>query len=794
MLPRICSLDRKLLRDVWRMRGQLAAIAVVVACGIAVFVAMRSTMHALENARSSYYARQRFGHVFARLERAPERVAKRLAEIPGVRAVQTRVLAAVTLDLPRVVEAAVGLLVSLPDSGRPAVNDVVLRSGRMPHERGGDEVLVSELFFTAQDGFALGDSITATIQGKRRRLRVVGTALSPEFTYATAPGQLFPDNRRFGVIWMRRSALAAAFDLEGAFNDVSLLLNRDASSVEVVRRVDRELARYGGLGAIEQGDQQSGFFVENELAQLSTFAAVLPALFLAVAAFLLNIVVGRVVAGQREQLAALKALGYRDREVGLHYAKFVALVVVAGAVAGVGFGAYLGSSLTRAYLAYYRFPDLPYVLAAKDVVVAVGIAAVAAALGTWAAIRRTVVLPAAEALRPEAPPVYRPTLFERLGLSRFLPMTARMVLRETERKPLRSLMTCAGIAMATGLTILNAFMFDSMRHLLNVQFGLSQRDDVQVVLYEPRAVSALHELESLPGVGRAEGFRTVPVRLRSGIRSRNTAITGVGDRATMHRVLAVDLGDVEIPPKGLVLSRKLAEVLGVEIGSMVQVSVLEGKRVERELEVARLVETFVGTAAYMRRAALCELLGEADSMNGAWLSVDDRRHEELHEAVKSTPTIASATAHSVMLREVQRILDENIGRWVIISLGFSLALAFGVLFNSVRITLAERARDLASLRVLGFRRREVAAMLLGELGLLTVVATLAGLLLGRGFAALFVASPGFNTEQFRLPLVISSSTYGLAALTVLVAAALSSWNAWRKLDRVDIVEVLKAKD
>jgi len=787
------ALDAKVLRDALGMRAQLIAIALVIACGVGLFLGMGATMRSLESARSSYYARQRFAHVFARLERAPEVLAERLAEIPGVARLQTRIVADVTLDVPGMQETATGRLISLPDHGEILVNGLQLRSGRLPSLDRTDEVVASEGFAEAHD-LELGDRIRAVINGRREALRVVGTGLSPEFTYTVGPGQLIPDDQRFGVLWMRRTALAAAFDLEGAFNDVVLQTSHGASVDRVIARVDRVLDRYGGTGAIERSQQTSAFFIENELNQLATFGLMVPLTFLFVAALLLNVVIGRIVASQRAQIAALKALGYHNREIGLHYAKLVAIVVGLGSLLGILTAAWLGTAMTRLYADYYRFPELPFVMQLRDVALAVGISVFAALLGAANAIYRSVRVPPAEGMRPAAPATYRPTLLERLGWSAWVSPSARMVLREFERRPVRAGLSVVGIAFATALIVLSTFSFDAMRFMMNVQFGLSQREDVQVTLFGPRAVSTLQELEHLPGVMHAEPFRNVPVRLRFGHRERTLGITGVPADATLQQVLDADLRAIQLPPEGLVLSSKLAKILGARAGDVVELDLLEGSRRTTRAVVARVAETFVGLQAFMELDALCRLLGETRSLSGAWLLVDERRLDALYRSVLDTPLIASVTTRHQALASFQKIMDESLGTSLSFSVGFSLVMALGVLYNAARITLAERARDLASLRVLGFRRSEVTRMLLGEIATLTLVGVPIGLGLGYALAALLVSSPGFDSEQFRLPFVIARSTYGLAALTIVAATAIAGFAAWRRLERIDIVDVLKTGD
>lgn len=790
-VPGLRAIDVKVLRDVVRMRGQLGAIAVVLACGVGLFLGMRTTMKTLERAREDYYARERFADVFAPLVRAPEHVATRLRAIPGVQSLQTRIVADVVLDVPGMTDAATGRLVSLPDLGRPEVNDLRLRAGRLPAAGRDDEAVVLEAFVTAHE-LRLGDTVTALVDGKRTVLRIVGTALSPEFTYALGPGQILPDDRRFGVLWLPRDALAHAFDMDGAFSDVSFRVERGANVADVLARIDRVLEPWGGRGAFARADQLSESFLANELQQLDTFGTLVPGLFLLVASFLLNVVVGRIVAGQREQIAALKAVGYRDREIGVHYMKLVALVLVVGMALGIALATWLGSAMCELYGAYYRFPELVWSMPPSEALLGAGVATLAAVLGTLTAIRSAIVLPPAEAMRPPAPAVYRATVLERIGLERMVPPAARIVLREIERRPGRALLSVTGIALTTALVVISTFAFGSIRLAMNVQFGLQQREDVSLVLAEPRSLGALGELRHLPGVQHVEPFRAVPVRLRSGSRLDDVVITGIPAGATLQAVLDVDLNEVTPQGDGIVLPRKLAQRLDVVAGDTVVVEIREGDRRTAIVPVGRIAETFVGTSAYMELTALCRLLGETTTMNGAWLLVDDDSLAALHARAKATPRIAGIAERRHVIETFRTMIDENLGTSLTINLGFALVMALGVLYNAARITLAERSRDLASLRVLGFRRREVTAILLGEIGLLTVVAIPLGLWLGRLGAAGLMDS--LDTEQLRLPFVIEPWTYALAASTSLVAAVIASWFAWRMLERVDVIEVLKSRD
>ena len=784
------ALDRKLLRDLWHARGQGTAIALVIASGIALFVGSFSTFRSLRAAQEAFYERYRFADVFASLVRAPRDVVDRARDLPGVARVEGRVTMDVTLDVPGLVEPAVGRLVSVPVPRRPILNDTYLRSGR---ELTGadDEVLVSE-GFAAAHGLTPGAVVAAVINGRRRDLRIVGVALSPEYIYAVRPGELMPDEARFGVFWMDERALAAAFDLTGAVNQVALTLRPGASEADVIRRLDRLLAPFGGAGAVGRERQISHTYINNELKQLENMGVFAPALFLAVAVFLLNVALMRTVAIQREQIAALKALGYGNARLAAHYAEWGLAIAGLGAVVGVAAGAAMGAAMLDLYNRFFRFPVLPYALAADVTMAGIGIAVAAALAGAGLAVRRAVALPPAEAMRPEAPARFRESWIERAGLRRWLPPAGRMIVRNLARQPVRALTTVTGVAAAVSLLVVGTFSLDSIDEIIAVQFFTAERQDVTVSFVERARRRALYDLVRLPGVVAAEPFLGAPVRLRHGHRSRLTGITGLVSRPRLSRLVDVRRGVQDVPPGGLVLSAFLAEALGVRPGDTVQVELLQGERRTHAVPVTATIEQYVGAPAFMHIDALRRLVNEGDLVSGAFLDVADTGAAALYRSLKTSPRVASVSIKRAALDNFNRTLDETLYVMIFFNLLFAGTIAFGVIYNAARVSLSERARELASLRILGFTRREISAILLGELGVVTVAAIPPGFVLGYLFSVLL--SRAFATELFRLPVVISSRTYAFAALGTLGAALVSALAVRRRLDRLDLIAVLKARE
>lgn len=781
-----------LLRDLWKMRGQVLAISLVVACAVASYVSMHSTYRSLLLSRDDYYSSYRFADIFARFKRAPERLADQIRRIPGVAAVQTRIVVDVTLDVPGLREPATGRLVSIPDRRGAMLNYLCLRQGRYPEAGHSEEIIAGEAFATA-NRLRPGDRIGAVINGRWRELRIVGIALSPEYVYEVrGGGSLFPDNKRFGVLWMGRDSLAPAYSMEGAFNDLALTLSRGASEAGVIAAVDRLLAPYGCIGAHGRDEQLSYRFLSDEIAQNRISATYVPAIFLAIVAFLLHMVLSRLATMQRNQIGLLKAFGYSSATVGRHYLKLACCAVSGGALAGIAAGWYLGLRLTGLYRDFYRFPLLRYETGADVAAVALGITFAAALAGAWGATRQAMALPPAEAMRPELPAAFRRGLFERSGLAGISSTIVRMIVRNIERRSGRACLSMIGIASAVAILVIGQFFYDSIDRMIRIQFETLQREDVDISFTDPRSSNARQEVAGLPAVLRSEPYLAVPVRLKSGHKAKRLQIIGLDQDSRLRQLVDSELRPVSLPQEGLVLSTPLAEILGVSPGDSLIVEVMEGARQVRRLPVTALVDELIGVSAYMDRAALNRLLEEGGTVSGAFLSVDSAAASQLYERLKRTPAVSGVAVREAMLASVRELIARSLAISTSFLLVFSCVIAAGMVYNGVRINLSERSHELASLRVLGFTNREVSRVLLGEQVLLTCAAIPFGW--GLGYALSAFLAGRMSTELYRMPLVISTGSYAFSFLVVALAAILSGLLVYGRIRRLDLIAVLKTRE
>lgn len=785
------ALDRKLLRDLRLMWSQALTIALVVASGVAGFITSFSAYDALSWSRDLYYADARFADVFATLKRAPLALERQLERIPGAAHVETSLTQVVPITIPNVADPIIGRLIGLDAKSPQRLNKVQLRSGRMlgPGHTEAIEVLVSEGFALARQ-LKPGDQLGALINGKREALLIVGIALSPEYIFAGMGGS--PDQRGFGVFWIERHTLAAAYNMEGAFNQVAVRMAPGASEGPIIDHLNRLLAPFGGFNAHGRDQQMSHLILNSEIKEQRVLGTVLPSIFLAVAGFLLNVVLARQIATQREQVAALKALGYDNRAIGLHYLKLVLVIVVVGVALGLALGAAMGHWFVGIYADVFRFPELHYRLKPSLVLAAISVAMTAAVLATFNAIRATVRLAPAEAMRPPAPGRYRPMLIERWGVQHWVSPAVRMIIRTLERRPLRTGLTIFGIAVAMAIVISGAFWRDSIAVLMDTQFKQVLRGDVSVWLIEASPARVLQEMARLPHVAAVEGTRTVSARLVNANHSWRGAVQGKAMQPELHRIVGLDHRIHQPPLTGLLLTDRLAERLQVKPGDMVRVELQEGRREVLEMAVTGVVAEMMGMNAYIERRALNRLLREGDIVNQLTLAVDRGHEAELLNRLKELPRVTAALSNAVMQRNIEEVTARNVMVFSAVLTTFATIIAIGVVYNNARIALAERAWELASLRVLGFTRGEVSAFLLGELAIEIAVATPLGMVLGYLLASGIVSL--IKTDEFYFPFVIRPATYAFAAFCVFTAGIVSALIVRRRVDQLDLVGVLKTRE
>jgi putative ABC transport system permease protein len=781
------TLRHKLRHDLLAHRAQYLAIALVIAIGIATQVASSGLLVSLQDAREDFYLGHRFADVFAPLKRAPESEVARISALPGVHVAQPRIRTAGIISDPRLPEPGTVLLVSWPDQG---LNSVAMRSGRPP-EAGSRELVVSSAFAEAWR-LNPGDRLRMIVNGRMLEPVIVGSGDSPEFVYSIAPGDLLPDYRRHTVAWMDNDSLAALAGMQGAFNDLSLTLEPDASEGDVIAALDRQLAGFGATGAYGRDQQLSDRFIENEFEELNMHATVVPFIFLGSAAFLLHLVLTRRVRREREVIGMLKAFGYDNHVVGLHYLLLGFCVYAIGALAGVALGIWLGNLLASLYVDFFRFPGFRFAIDWGMTAVGLLIAGAAVTTGTLAGLAEAIRLPPAEAMRPPAPPRYGRRLALPPALRRRFGLPERMIIRHLAHAPAKSALTIAGLAIASALVTFSGFQRNAIDFMTRFHFELQDRSDLSLTFIEPAAGRSVQDLLREPGIRAVEPFRTVPVTLRHGHASYRTMLESWEAGSRLRRLLARDGKEVPLPTSGVLVSAQLAAMLGMQAGDRLDVEVMDGRRQRFSLNVAGLLDDYVGVGAYLSIDQLHRLLQEQDAVSGALLAVHSDDRAAVQARLAMLPQVAGISRRDARVESFYETFGQSLLIVAFVFLVIAGTLAFAMVFNAARTVFDERRRELATMRVLGMTRSEAAYILLAELLILTLLAVPGGMVLGYGLAAMLARA--MQSELFRLPVILEASSYARATLVLFGAAALSmAWSTW-DLAHLDVKEALAARD
>jgi putative ABC transport system permease protein len=804
----VSVLHRKLLRELRDAAGMLSMIVCILAVGICCYVSMSSAHRNLTDAKRRYYAQARMADFSIELKKAPLSELAALGALPGVGEIRPRVQFYATVDLARAVRPLNGLVLSLPDRRQPIINDIVLRTGSYFTDRRQNEVIVNEAF-ARHHGIVPGQWIHLLLNNRRQELFVVGTAISCEFIYLVGPGTFTPDPEHFGVFYLKRTFAEEVFDFDGAANQVLGRLSVDTQATaemhagtktppptrEALRRAEMMLEDYGVLGTTPLADQPSNRYVSGEIEQLATFSVILPVIFLAVVVLVLNVLLTRLVENQRTVTGTLKAMGYSDARLFLHFLQIGLVVGLGGGLLGCGLGYWLSYYMVALYRTFYELPELHNEFYPGIHLTGIAIGVVCSAIGCLRGSRAVLRLQPAEAMRAKPPLQGKAILLERIGwLWRRLSSGWRMVLRDLVRTKTRTLAGIFAASMGAAVLVNTFMMAEAVRLLIDFQFRWILRSDFDIAFKDERGREALDEAARLPGVDFAEPLLEVPGTFRNGNHTKKGGITGLARDARLTVPRDSDARRIRVPNEGLAMSRTLADMLRLRRGDEVSFQPTKGLRRTFRVPVREISDSYLGTAVYADIDYLSRLVDEEFALSSVQLSTDgDPRHTEaLYRELKRLPALQAVNSRADMIRN----LEDTVIRSLWVSLGLLIMFAglvfFGSILNSSLVSLAERQREIATLRVLGYGPWQVGNLLLRESLIVTLLGTLLGMPLG--YLLSYYSATSYNTEMFRIPITHSWLTWTGALALALIFTLAAHAVVQRSIHRMNWLEALQAKE
>ncbi len=791
------TLGRKLVRDLYRSKWLLLTIGSIIAIGVMCFVSMQSAYHNLNRAKEKYYRQCRMADFWIDLKKAPVSELALLAEVPGVTEIHPRIQFYARADLPDVAKPINALVISLPDRRANVINDIVLRHGHYFTQRRPNEVIVNDAFAREHD-LLPGDWIRLLLNNRREEFLVVGTGISSEFTYLLGPGEIVPDPRGFGVFYIKHTYAEEVFDFEGAANQVVGMLAPEArrENSETLRRAELLLEPFGVFMVTPLSQQPSNLFLSSEIGGLGAFATVVPSIFLAVAALVLNVLINRLARQQRTVVGTLKALGYGDWTIFGHFLTFGLTVGVAGGLAGSFLGYLSATGMTMVYRAFFEFPDLRSNFYWYTHAVGISISLLCAILGSLRGARSMLCLQAAEAMRPEPPRSGHAIVLERWlgGLWKGLSSVWRMALRSLFRARVRTAAGVFAAAMGAGLLVSGFMMYESSFYLLDFQFQRVTRSDVDLTFESERGRDAIGEVRGLPGVDHAEPVLNVGCTFVHGPYRRKGAVMGLLQDARLTIPRDTQARPISLPESGLVISRRLASILHVGPGEVVTMIPVKGERRPVDVAIVEVADSYMGLAAYAELGHLSRLVGEEFVVTGAQLAISGRPDDlsRMFRRLKETPGVRSVVVRRDTVENLYQTLVINQLVFIGMLIVFAGAVFFGSIVNASMVSLAERQREVATFLALGYDQWRVGGIFLRE----SMLTNLAGTLLGFpvGYLLMVATAVGYESDLLRLPIVSSPwiwlSTLALSILFALLAHCAVQW----RIHKLDYVEALKVKE
>lgn len=784
-------LHKKLVRDLWQSRGQFISVLIVVIIGVMFYSGINATFRNLTRASEKYYQDYRLGDLWVNVLKAPENMEDKIEAHPAVKKVTGRVVQDVKLDISG--ENAMIRLITLPDIKKDVVNDIVIKAGRYFSDADSNQCLVEEEFYKAH-GLKPGDTISPVINGTEVKLKVLGSVKSPEYVYTLKDGsELMPDNRRFGVVYIKKSFGQAVLGYQGSVNSLTLLLKEGMDVEKVKEDMKKACKEYGVIDTVTKENQISNKMLSEEIKGLKSTGGAFPVVFFTVAAVIIYITMGRMVENQRTQIGVLKAFGFSDWKILLHYLSYSAFIAILGSIIGSVLGVFLGKGFTALENMYFNLPQAEMMMYPELVIPASLLTLLFCLLAGYNSCKKVFRIMPSEAMRSKAPVKGKRILFEKIPvLWKNISYQWKMILRNVIRYKRRAFLTSIGIVFATAIIVVALGMKASIDFLIDQQYTQIQNYDIKVGFSKFISLEELSPIKSMTHVSKLEPLVETGVEISNGWRKKEVGFTALVVQPEIYKVIDKKGDPQTLPDNGILMPEKLAKALGVQLNEPVNIkSFLPGKE-KKEMQVKGIIAQYLGTSAYGSIEGFNTLAGEGRIANAAVIKLDGGAYEkQVVNELKKMPFVSSVQSKSDSMNNLVKnmaAMTSSVGVMILLAAVLSIA----VIYNIATINIFERQRELATLKVLGFKDQEVRNLIFYENYLITLFGVLVGLPVGRWLGSTMMMA--YETDAYTIPFATGQGTYLLTVVLTAGFTALANLTLAKKIRNLDMVEVLKSNE
>lgn len=787
---------KKFYRDISESKGQFVSVLAVVIVGVMFYTGLNSTMENLSKSSSKYYQDYRMGDLWCSLYRAPDSIVRSIEEVPGVKKATGRVIQDARISLKS--GEAVVRLISMPDQKKAVVNDIIMKSGSYFSSDANNQCIVSEDFLKAND-LSIGQVIEPIINGDKVKLKIIGSAKSPEYAYELKDGdQTFPDPEKFGVVYVKKSYFQMVVDFKDSVNDISLQLNDPDTYKKVKDDLEKILKPYGLISIIERKNWVSYAAFDSDISSLKSMSSVFPMFFFVVSAVIIYITMTRMIENQRTQMGALKALGYSNLHILLHYQTYPILVGVLGSIIGSLLGVFVvGKGLIGIFNDIYNLPLEKMVVHGDLVLPAALLALFFCVAAGYNACRKELALVPSQSMRQKPPAAGKKMLLENIKfLWKAMNFSWKIILRNLFRYKRRSAMASVGVIFSMALILVALGLNNSVHDMIKVQFSQIQKYDLKISFSKILDADDLNFIEGIDNIKSVEPVMETGMEITNGWRKKDVGLIALDSNSNLFGVLDKDGKPVAIPQEGILLPERLMDTLLLQTGEKAYVRFYyPGKNEDKDkkqVAVKGVISPYTGQSAVCSTEYLKYLLQEGLIVNAAYIKLENP--ENLNQTVnklKDILTISTVQSKSEAEENYQKTTGSTNTVIAFMLIGAGI-LAFTVIYNITNINIFERRREIATLSVLGFTAGELKSLVLNENYFVSAFGIITGMPLGKYLLELLTKMQ--ETDNMQMPAVLNNSSYLIAVLMVAIFTIMANVLLTKKILSINMVESLKSTE
>lgn len=784
-------LFRNLFRDIKKSKGQFISILIIVVLGVSFYTSLNSMFRNLSNSSSKYYEEYRLADIWVDIYKSPESVKKYIEDLPNIQKVTERIVKDASVNISN--ENATLRFITLPNVKEDILNDIVIKSGRYFSEEDDNQCLLDEDFFKAND-LKLGDYIYPIINGNEVKLKIIASVKSPEYVYTLRDSsEIMPDNKKFGIIYVKKSFGEAVFDFKGSINNISVKL-LDTTKIESSKDdIKRALKNYGISGIIDRDEQTSTMIIQDEIEKMQAMGSSFPIIFFIVASVIIYIMMSRMVENQRGQIGVLKALGFSNLQVLIYYMSYAAIISISGSIIGSVIGTYMGIGLTTFINQYFNLP-LAKTEIYLDLVIPASILTLTFSLfAGYHSCKSVFKIMPSEAMREKSPEIGKKTVIEKVNLIwKHTSNLEKIVIRNIFRYKKRAFLTSIGIIFSTAILLIALTMKDSTDFMIEQQYGSIQDYDIKVKFSSLISTNELDSIKTIEHVKDVEAILETGIEISNGWKSKNIELTALINEPKIYKVVNNHGENINMPKNGILIPDRLADTLSVDINDNVNIKFFLPGKAPKEVLVKGIIAQYVGSSAYTSMDNLNNLLGEGMIASSAVLKLDSSNSENevkkyLRDMKGVTSVESKADSYNAFIKTMAA-MKASIGSLIVLS----AVLLMAVLYNIAAINIFERQRELATLKVLGFHNNEIKKIIFNENYIIVSFAILFGIPLGNWLGKYIIVAS--STDSYTIPHVISLKSYVITIILTLAFAIITNSILMKKIKSINMLEVLKNKE